>query len=92
MSNVNGNRATAKRLGFVNTLKRRLRVHRIVMPPWVETMIEFAWSGGELFYRERSFQVDAAGAFCGVTDFGEWKKVPTLHDFPPQEPVDAQSA
>lgn len=48
-------------------------------------MIEFAWSGGELFFRERSFQVDASGAFCGVTDFGDWKKVPALNDFPPQE-------
>lgn len=55
---------------------------------WGAMMVEFAWSGGELFYRERSFQVDAAGAFCGVTDFGEWKKVPTLHEFPPQETSD----
>lgn len=48
-------------------------------------MVEFAWSGGELFYRERNFRVDASMCFCGVTDFGEWKKVPTLHEFPPQE-------
>ena len=47
-------------------------------------MIELRWVNqtveGEkrlsLQYRERSFQVDASGAFCGVTDFGDWKTVP----------------
>ena len=39
-------------------------------------MIEFRWVGKDLQYRERSFQVDASGAFCGVTEFGEWQTVP----------------
>jgi hypothetical protein len=33
-TNASGNRAAAKRAGFVNTLKRRLRVHRVVIRRW----------------------------------------------------------
>ncbi len=39
-------------------------------------MIEFRWFNGVLQYRERGFQVDASGAFCGVTDFGDWIAIP----------------
>lgn len=38
-------------------------------------MVEFRWIGRELQYRERSFEVDASGAFCGLTDFGDWRTV-----------------
>jgi len=43
-------------------------------------MIEFRWVNRELQYRERTFQIDASGAFCGVTEFGEWK---TVGEIPP---------
>lgn len=39
-------------------------------------MIEFRWRNGSLQYRERCFEVDASGALCGLTEFGEWKTVP----------------
>ena len=45
-------------------------------------MIEFRWVARELQYRERSFQVDAAGAFCGVTDFGDWQTVRNRREMP----------
>lgn len=41
-------------------------------------MVEFRWVGEELQFRERGFQVDAAGAFCGVTEFGQWQTVPRV--------------
>jgi hypothetical protein len=31
-------------------------------------MFELRWFNGVLHYRERGFQVDAADAFCGVTE------------------------
>ena len=45
-------------------------------------MIELRWVNRQLQYRERSFQVDASGAFCGVTDFGEWKTVEQRREMP----------
>ena len=39
-------------------------------------MIELRWYGNDLEYRVRYFQVDASGAFCGVSDFGPWIEVP----------------
>ena len=45
-------------------------------------MIELRWVNRLLQYRERSFQVDAAGALCGVTDFGEWKTVEQRREMP----------
>ncbi len=39
-------------------------------------MIEIRWVGRQLQFRQRAFQVDAAGAFCGVTDFDDWQTVP----------------
>ena len=38
-------------------------------------MIQLRWRGRTLEYRQRSFQVDASGAFCGVTDYDEWRAV-----------------
>lgn len=46
-------------------------------------MIEFRWIGRQLQYRERSFQVDAAGAFCGVTEFGKWQTIQQRREMPP---------
>lgn len=46
-------------------------------------MIELRWVGRQLQYRERSFQVDASGALCGVTDFGDWKTVQQCRQMPP---------
>ena len=45
-------------------------------------MVEFRWVNRQLQYRERSFQVDASGAFCGVTDFGDWKTVQQRREMP----------
>jgi len=45
-------------------------------------VIELRWVNRSLQYRERSFQVDASGAFCGVTDFGEWKTVQPRREMP----------
>lgn len=39
-------------------------------------MVELRWWGRRLQYRQRQFQVDASGAFCGLTDFGPWQTVP----------------
>jgi len=46
-------------------------------------MIELRWVGRSLQYRQREFQVDAAGAFCGLTDFGEWQAVENRREMPP---------
>ena len=46
-------------------------------------MIEFRWVGRQLQFRERNFQVDASGSFCGVTDFGTWQTVKTRPEIPP---------
>ena len=46
-------------------------------------MIEFRWVGRQLHFRERGFQVDAAGSFCGVTEFGPWKIVEDRREIPP---------
>jgi len=55
-------------------------VHYIVIGPH---MIEFRWVGRQLQYRERGFQVDAAGAFCGVTEFGPWVTVQQRKEITP---------
>ena len=46
-------------------------------------MIELRWAGKALQYRQRQFQVDASGAFCGVTEFGEWQTVKIRGEMPP---------
>lgn len=46
-------------------------------------MIELRWFDGVLHYRERGFQVDASGAFCGVTEWSDWKRVPHDEDIEP---------
>lgn len=46
-------------------------------------MFEFRWAGRQLQYRERGFQVDASGAFCGLSDFGGWKTVQQRREAPP---------
>ena len=38
-------------------------------------MVEFRIVNGQLQYRQRGFQVDASGAFCGVTDFFGWRGI-----------------
>jgi hypothetical protein len=47
-------------------------------------MIEIRWvdvGGGNLQLQQRSrgFQVDASGAFCGLTAWSEWEAVPIVH-------------
>ncbi len=46
-------------------------------------MIEMRWVGRQLQFRERNFQVDASGSFCGVTEFGTWQTVKTRPEIPP---------
>lgn len=46
-------------------------------------MVELRWVGRQLQYRERSFQVDAAGAFCGLSEFGKWQTVQQRREMPP---------
>ena len=41
-------------------------------------MVEFRWVGRELQFRQRSFHLDASGAFCGVTEFSSWESVPEM--------------
>lgn len=57
--NACGNRAAAKRLGFVNTLQRRLRVHRFVMP-LIEWDMEIKFNPSK----------DEQGS--GITSFASW--------------------
>lgn len=45
-------------------------------------MIEFRWLGRKLQYRDRSFQVDASGSFCGLTEFSDWKTVEDRREMP----------
>ncbi len=33
---------------------------------------------GRIQYRQRGFVVDASGAFCGLTEFGEWQDIPAV--------------
>jgi len=46
-------------------------------------MVEMRWVGRQLQFRERNFQIDASGSFCGVTDFGPWQTVQTRPEIPP---------
>lgn len=46
-------------------------------------MFEFRWVGRQLQYRERGFQADATGSFCGLTEFGVWKTVQQRREAPP---------
>ncbi len=46
-------------------------------------MVEFRWVGRQLQYRQREFQVDASGAFCGLTEFGVWQTVQQRREAPP---------
>jgi len=48
-------------------------------------MIEMRWNGRDLEFRQRSFQVDASGAFCGVTEFDPWQKVECASDAPEKD-------
>ena len=45
-------------------------------------MIELRWVNRQLHYRQRAFQVDASGAFCGVTEFGKWIAVEQRREMP----------
>lgn len=45
-------------------------------------MIELRWFGKELQVRQRSFQQEASGALCGVTDFGKWETVQQKREMP----------
>ena len=47
-----------------------------------QRMIELRWVNRTLQYRERSFQVDASGALCGLTEFGKWKTVRQRREMP----------
>ena len=46
-------------------------------------MIELRWMGRQLQYRTREPLIDASGAFCGVSDFGDWKAVGERRVMPP---------
>lgn len=46
-------------------------------------MVEFRWVGRQLQYRQREFQADASGSFCGLTEFGAWQTVPQRQEAPP---------
>ena len=41
-------------------------------------MIELRWIGRVLQYRQRGFQQDASGSFCGITEFGDWETIPDV--------------
>jgi hypothetical protein len=47
-------------------------------------MFELRWVNDgdgnlQLQHRSRGFQVDAYGAFCAVTAWGDWEAVPIVH-------------
>jgi len=46
-------------------------------------VVEFRWFGRSLQFRQRSFQVDASGALCGLTEFGPWETVEQRKEMPP---------
>ena len=45
-------------------------------------MIEIRWVGRVLEFRQRSFQIDASGSFCGLGDFGKWEIVRQRREMP----------
>lgn len=46
-------------------------------------MIELRWVNRQLQYRQRAFEVDASGAFCGVAEWGHWEIVEQRREIPP---------
>lgn len=41
----------------------------------------------QLQHRTRGFQIDASGAFCGVTEWSEWSAVPIIHNSDAIRPI-----
>ena len=45
-------------------------------------MVELRWVNRQLQYRCRDFQMDASGALCGLTEFGNWQVVENRREMP----------